>query len=50
MVAVNINLELVDIGDLQDGRDDKDKSENHFQRDGRYVLQFTQFFSQVTTE
>ena len=40
MVAVDINLELVHIDNLQDGRSDKDKSEQDFHEDGNYAEYF----------
>ena len=33
MIAIDIDLELVHVGNLQDGRDDKDNSEKNF-KDG----------------
>lgn len=40
MVAIDINLELVQIDDLQDGGSDKDKSEQDFHHDGYYAKDF----------
>ena len=40
MVAINIDLELVQIDNLQDGRSDKDKSEQDFHDDGYYDKDF----------
>ena len=40
MVAIDINLELVQIDDLQDGGSDKDESEQDFHHDGYYAKDF----------
>ena len=40
MVAIDINLELVHIDDLEDGGGDKDKSKEDFHDDGDYAKDF----------
>ena len=40
MIAIDIDLELVQIDNLQDGRSDKDESEQDFHYDGYYTKYF----------